>query len=123
MPSLSSFVRASSVCSRVGASALRVRLVVVALVGVAAVASTGCGNTIYAVSVNSAASKVEEAESLGAEQYAPYEYYSAKLRLEKARTEAAEADYGDAIDLADESEKFADKAIRLAREAHRGAGR
>ncbi len=84
---------------------------------------TGCGNTIYAVEVSSAANKFEEAESLGAEQYAPYEYYSAKQHLEKARTEAAEADYGDAIDLASTSAEFSEKAIRIARDAHRGAGR
>lgn len=89
--------------------------------GLAALA--GCGNTIYAVEVNSAASKLEEAESLGAEQYAPYEFYAAKQHLEKARTEAAEADYGDAIDLASTSGDFSDKAIRIARNAHRGAGR
>jgi hypothetical protein len=79
-------------------------------------ATAGCGNAIYAVQVNAASSKVEEAHELGAEQYAPYEYYYAKEHLEKAQTEAAEADYSDAVDLAD-------KAIRLAREAHRGAGR
>lgn len=83
----------------------------------------GCGNAIYAIQVNAASSKVEEAHELGAEQYAPYEYYFAKEHLEKARTEASEADYSDAIDLAETSEEYADKAIRLAREAKRGAGR
>ena len=91
--------------------------------GVAGVAAAGCGNTIYAVQVNAASNKVEEAHELGAEQYAPYEYYYAKEHLEKAQTEAAEADYSDAVDLAEASEEYADKAIRLAREAHRGAGR
>ncbi len=86
-------------------------------------ATTGCGNTIYAIQVNAAASKVEEARALGAEQYAPYEYYYAKEHLDKAQSEAAEADYSDAVDLAEASEDYADKAIRLAREAHRGAGR
>lgn len=84
---------------------------------------TGCGNTLYAINVNSASSKLEEAEQLGAEKYAPYEYYYAKLHLEKASTEAAEADYGDAINLANTAEEYADKAIKLARDAHRGAGR
>lgn len=83
----------------------------------------GCGNAIYAIEANSAASKLEEAHELGAEQYATYEYYMAKEHLEKARTEAAEADYGDAIDLSSDAEKYADKAITLARAAHRGAGR
>lgn len=94
----------------------------VGLVGLA-FGLTGCGNFIYAIQVNAASSKVEEAHELGAEQYAPYEYYFAKEHLEKARVEASEADYSDAIDLAEASEEYADKAIRLAREAKRGAGR
>jgi len=85
--------------------------------------AAACGNTIYAIQVNAASSKVEEARELGAEQYAPYEYYYAKEHLEKAQSEASEADYSDAVDLAEASEEYADKAIRLAREAHRGAGR
>ncbi len=83
----------------------------------------GCGNALYAVQANSASGKLEEARELGAEQYAPYEYYYAKEHLQKAQSEAAEADYSDAVDLAATSEEYADKAIRLAREAHRGAGR
>lgn len=93
------------------------------LVIAAVVGTTGCGNTLYAVQANSASSKLEEARELGAEQYAPYEYFYAREHLQKARSEASEADYSDAIDLAETSEEYADKAIRLAREAHRGAGR
>jgi len=94
-----------------------------ALVVVTGLCSVGCGNVLYAAQANSAASKLEEARELGAEQYAPYEYFYAKEHLQKAQSEAAEADYSDAVDLADASEEYADKAIRLAREAHRGAGR
>ena len=47
----------------------------------------------------------------------------ASEHLTKARREAAEADYSDAIDFADVAEENAEKAIRLSREAHRGAGR
>ena len=85
--------------------------------------ATGCGNALYAVSANSASSKVEEARELGAEQYATYEYFLATEHLQKAHTEASEADYSDAANLAEKAEEHADKAIRLAREAHRGAGR
>ena len=85
--------------------------------------TTACGNTLYAVRANSASSKLEEAQELGAEQYAPYEYFYAREHLQKAQSEASEADYSDAIDLAETSEEYADKAIRLTREAHRGAGR
>ena len=90
---------------------------------VAALVLSGCGNTLYAIQANSASSKLEEARELGAEQYAPYEYYYAEEHLQKARSEAAEADYSDAVDLAETSEEFSDKAIRLTREAQRGAGR
>lgn len=93
------------------------------LAGLLALASAGCGNTLYAIQVNSASAKLEEAEELGAEKYAPYEYFTAKLHLEKAMSEAAEADYGDALDLAEVAEKFASKAVTLARDAHQGAGR
>jgi len=83
----------------------------------------GCGNTLYAIQANAASSKVEEAKELGAEKLAPYEYYYAKSHLEEAMSEAAEADYGDAANLAEVAEEYADKAIRLSREAHRGGGR
>jgi hypothetical protein len=82
-----------------------------------------CGNVLYAVEVNSASSKLAEARELGAEEYAPYEYYMAKEHLDKARSEAAEADYQDAAELSSTSGEYADKAITLSREAHRGAGR
>ena len=83
----------------------------------------GCGNAVYAVAANRASSKLEEARQAGAEEDAPYEYWYAKLHLEKASSEAAEADYSDAIHLAEVSEEHAAKAIRLANEAKRGAGR
>ena len=95
----------------------------VAIVFGLSLVATGCGNTLYAIQANSAASKLEEAQELGAEQYAPYEYFYAKEHLQKAQSEASEADYSDAVDLAATSEEYADKAVRLTREAHRGAGR
>jgi hypothetical protein len=95
----------------------------VGLWAAAVVSLAGCGNTLYAIQANAAASKLEEAKELGAEKFAPYEYYYAKEHLEKAQMEAAEADYGDADDLAELAEEFADKAIRLSRDAHRGGGR
>ena len=85
--------------------------------------ASGCGNALYAISANSASTKVEEARELGAEQYATYDFYLATEHLQKAQTEASEADYSDAANLAEQAEAHADKAIRLAREAHRGAGR
>ncbi len=94
-----------------------------ALAACLALLGSGCGHTLYAAAANSASSKVEEARELGAEQYATYDFYLATQHLEKAQSEASEADYSDAVELAEEAEEHADKAIRLAREAHRGAGR
>jgi len=91
----------------------------VATLGIA-LAATACGNMIYAVNVNAAANKLEEAKQLGAEQWAPYEYYYAREHMLKAQSEAAEADYGDAAELASISEDYAIKAIRIAK-ATRGA--
>src|SRR5689334_10381193 len=85
--------------------------------------TTGCGGFFYAISASSASSKLEQAQALGAEKYAPYEYYYAYEHLWKAMEEASSADYGDAIDYADEAEKAADKAITLSKQAHEGSGR
>jgi hypothetical protein len=85
--------------------------------------ASACGNTLYAIQANAASAKLEEARELQAEKFAPYEYYFAKEHLIKAQQEAADADYSDAADLAEVSETYAEKAIRLARDAHRGAGR
>src|SRR5262245_38830813 len=99
------------------------RSLVYALALGAALCLSGCGHTIYAVNANTASAKLEEAHELGAELYAPYEYWFALEHLDKAQTEASEGDYGDAIELAGIGEEYADKAIQLARDAHRGAGR
>ena len=99
------------------------RVLPVIAIAALALLATGCGNLVYAIQVNSASNRVEEAKELGAEKLAPYEYYYAKEHLDKAQEEAAEASYSDAINLAEESEEFAEKAIRLTKEAQRGAGR
>jgi Domain of unknown function (DUF4398) len=88
-----------------------------------AVLTCGCGGTLYVFDANAASSKLETAEALGAEKYAPYEYYYAREHLWKAREEAAAADYGDAINLSEIAEEYADKAIVLSKRAHEGAGR
>lgn len=99
------------------------RIIATALAGALSLASTGCVGIVYAVKANAAASKLEQAKTLNADELAEYEYYYAKEMLLKAQEEAATADYGDAIELADISEDFADKAIELSRDAHQGAGR
>jgi hypothetical protein len=95
--------------------AMRKLLVLCALV----VAGGGCGGVHYAIAVNSAASRVEEARAVGAEQLAPYEYYYAKEHLEQAQVEAAEASYSDAANLAETAEEYAQKAVELAQSARR----
>jgi hypothetical protein len=92
-------------------------------VAVFALATAACGNAIYAVQANSASSRLEEARELRAEELAPFEYYMAVEHLQKARSEAAEADYGDAIVFAEVCEEYSEKAIRISQEAHRSAGR
>jgi hypothetical protein len=88
-----------------------------------AVSSAGCGGALYSVQMNGVASKVAEAKALGAEKLAPYEYYYANEHLQKAMSEASEGDYSDALDFAEAAEEYANKAIQLTKEAHRGAGR
>ncbi len=92
------------------------------MVGLALIAlpTLGCGGVHYAIAVNSAASKVEEARAVGAEQLAPYEYYYAKEHLQQAQIYASQASYGDAASVADEAEEYAAKAIELAQSARRG---
>ena len=53
------------------------RTLAVAGVALYALVGVGCGNTLYAVQISAASSKLEEAKELGAEQYAPYEYWFA----------------------------------------------
>jgi hypothetical protein len=88
-----------------------------------AMLSMGCGGALYAIEVNSASSKVAQAKALDADKLAPYEYYYATEHLTKAMSEAAEGDYSDANDFAGVAEEYADKAIKLSKEAQRGAGR
>jgi hypothetical protein len=83
---------------------------------------SGCGPTVYAMQVNSAAARVEEARALGADQLAPYEYYYAKAHLQQAQVEAAEASYSDAANYAEIAEEYANKAIQLAEGARRSGG-
>jgi Domain of unknown function (DUF4398) len=84
---------------------------------------TGCGGFLYAIYAGGAQSKLETAQQLGAEKYAPYEYYYAQEHLTKAMEVAATANYGDAIDLVEDADKYAEKAITLAKQGHGGAGR
>jgi hypothetical protein len=78
------------------------------------VLATGCGNAIYVTRITRASDEVARAEQLGAAARAPYEYYFALEHLRKARTEATEADYGDAIALAQTAYDYASRAVQVA---------
>jgi hypothetical protein len=74
----------------------------------------GCGNAIYAARITQASQELARAEQLGAEARAPYEYHYALEHLRKARSEAMEADYGDAIELAQIAYDYASRAVQVA---------
>ena len=80
----------------------------------------GCGGVYYAVSINAAQSRLEQAREMGAETAAPYEYYYAREHLREAQLHASEAHYGDAANLAETAETYAQKAIDLI-EASKGS--
>jgi hypothetical protein len=104
----------------------RLPAILLALAAIAAttsLGSVGCGGVLYSARAASVDSKVENAKEMGAESLAPYYYYSAKERVAKAREEASRAEYGDALDLLDEAEANAEKAIEQAGAVRKGAGR
>src|SRR5262245_19423931 len=81
-----------------------------------------CGGVYYAVSINAAQARLEQAREMGAESTAPYEYYYAKEHLREAQLQASEASYGDAASYAETAETYAQKAIDLIQASKRGEG-
>lgn len=79
-------------------------------------AAVGCGGVAYTARIISASQAVEQAREAGASELAPYEYHYALENLDKAREEAGEAEYQDAVEFAGLAETFGNKALRLARE-------
>ena len=82
---------------------------------VSSLAELGCGGALYAMRESEASEAVTHAEQLDAPAMAPYEYYFALEHLRKARSEAAEGDYGDAERLATTARDQARRAAALAR--------
>lgn len=72
---------------------------------------SGCGNVLYTARANAASARLEQARQAGAEERALYEYTLAREHLAKAMTEASEADYGDAYELAGLAREYADQAL------------
>ena len=101
--------RFACAASVVAAAPLR-RLVLVTVVA----AALGCGNALYAIRISQASDAMARAEQLEAPVRAPYEYHFALEHLRKARSEAAEADFGDAERLAATALDYANRAVRLA---------
>ena len=77
-------------------------------------AATGCGPVLYTVDIAAAERAFEQARTESAKTYAPYEYYYAEVHLQKARHEAAEASYEDAIRYADVAERYSQRARVIA---------
>lgn len=89
----------------------------------AAVTCAACGPSLYTFNVVPASSAVEEARLADAAEHAPYEYFYARSYLDKAREEAAEANYQDAIRFAERANEFGTKARDMARRRMREMGR
>jgi hypothetical protein len=77
---------------------------------------SGCSASAAVHTVRAAAA-VETARASGAAKTAPYELAAAQAYLAKAREEASEAQYLDAIRFAKAAEANADKAVELGRGA------
>jgi hypothetical protein len=78
------------------------------------VAAAGCGPVAYATAASRAEALLEAAQEAHAERHAPYEYQAAEAYLDKAREEAGEAAYEEAVNLAARSEASSQKAIDAA---------
>lgn len=95
------------------------------VVGLVAVGSflAACGPTFYTFNIAPASSAVEQAAEANAAEHAPYELFTARSYLDKAREEAAEANYQDAIRFAERANEYGTKARDLARRRMRETGR
>ena len=80
----------------------------------------GCGPALYVSDLLDAEETLEEARAANARFHAPYEYHAADAYLEKAREEAAEGHYEDAIRFAQSSSHLSRRALQIS-EASRGA--
>jgi hypothetical protein len=70
-----------------------------------AASAAGCGPLWYTAEIISAESIVSEAEHADAAELSAYEYYLAREYLVKAREQASEASYEDAVHYAQEAHR------------------
>jgi hypothetical protein len=85
-----------------------------ALISCASLVLAGCGPTLYAMEIAAAERALEQAKTESARSYAPYELHYAEANLRKAKQEAAEASYEDAIRYADVAERYSHRARIIA---------
>jgi hypothetical protein len=103
--------------------ARRTKLLFLAMVMGVVSTLAACGPTLYTFNSIGASGAVGEAEQSNAAEHAPYEYFYARAYLDKAREEAAEANYQDAWRFAERAAEFGTKARDLARRRMREQGR
>ncbi|MDH5675719.1 MAG: DUF4398 domain-containing protein [Myxococcales bacterium] len=84
--------------------------------------SGGCGPALYTAAEADAAAALERAEEADGARLAPYDLHYAAAHLEKAREEAAEAHYEDALRFARQAKQSADEALARSTR-NRGLGR
>jgi hypothetical protein len=70
-----------------------------------------CGPVTYALDASSAEKIVTQARAENADYYAPYELYFAEAQLAKAREEAAEGHYEDALQMVSTAEAYGRRAL------------
>jgi len=91
-----------------------------ALMATAVVSLVGCGPVSYAVDISSAEDIVSEARAENADYYAPYELHFAEAQLTKAREEAAEGHFEDALEMVSVAKAYGRRALeRSARPGER----
>ncbi|HJL20134.1 MAG TPA: DUF4398 domain-containing protein [Sandaracinaceae bacterium LLY-WYZ-13_1] len=90
---------------------------------VAGLLTAACGPSLYTFNSIPASQAVEQARQANAAEHAPYEYFYARSYLDKAREEAAEANYQDAIRFAEQANEFGTKARDMSRRRMREMGR
>lgn len=86
------------------------KFAMLALIG-AACLFAACGPVTYAVDAHSAETIVAKARAENADYYAPYELYFAEAQLTKAREEAAEGHYEDALQMVSVAEAYGRRAL------------
>ncbi len=100
-------------------AAVRKRAALFALATTAS-ALPGCSPTAFWLRERDAERSLSGAERVQAERYAPYELVLARLYLDKAREESAEAHYAEALRLLEGCAQTSERARSLAQA--RGAG-